>query len=118
MLSEALTWAPWVAFCAGMFLTFVTIYSKSGSFRKALLGSLLIGKTFAAVYWVAGLNHTVLTLYLINKRAPWVVHEVHITACLLLMLIFAASTATTLTWPLITKHAPRQVRQTLQELEK
>jgi len=115
---ELISWAPWVAFAFGMFLTFIAIYNKSGSFRKAFLGSLLVGKTFAVIYWVAGLNRTLLTIYLINRRAPWVVHEIRITACLLLILSFATAAATTAAWPLIIKHAPREARKALEELQK
>jgi len=118
VLSEALEWVPWVAFCFGMFLTFVTIYGKSGSFRKALLGSLFVGKTFAVVYWIAGLNRTVATIYIINRKAPWVVHEVRVTACLLILLSFAATLTTTIAWPTITKQLPKETRKALQEISK
>lgn len=114
---EAVKWVPWTVFCTGMFVTFITIYVKTESFRKAMLCALIVGKAFAVVYWIAGLDHTVLTIYVINRKAPWVVHEVRITACETLILSFLLTTLTIILYPTITKHAPKQIKQTLNQLQ-
>ncbi len=112
-----MSWVPWAVFAFGMFLTFVVIYSRTESFRKALLGSLFVGKTFAIVYLLSGLDRTVLTLYLINKRYPWIVREVHITVCEILFTSFLVTAITTALFPLIVKQMGREYRQLLEQLE-
>ena len=88
-------------------MAFAVIYSRAKSFRKALLGSLLVGKTFAIVYLLANLGRKALTLYLINKRYPWIAREIHITVYEILFASFLVTAITTAPFPLIVKHAGR-----------
>ncbi len=80
----------WVVFVSGMFLVWSVVYLKTGSFRKSMLASLLVGKSFALAYRLGGLDRTVATLYLVN-RATGAVKPISITACELLFLAFLAS---------------------------
>ncbi len=57
----------WTVFAFGMFLVWTAVYSRTGSFRKATLASLVLGKTFALAYKLVGLDRTIVTLYLVNR---------------------------------------------------
>ncbi len=116
-LSASLSWVPWTLFALGMFLAFCVIYSKTESFRKALLGSLFAGKTFAVVYWISGLDRTLFTVYLIDRKAPWIVREVHVTACEVIFLSFLATALTLALWPLILRQLPREIRRAVEEIQ-
>jgi len=117
VLHEVVRWVPWVVFAFGMFLTFCVIFIKTESFRKGLLGSLFVGKTFAIVYWISGLDRTLMTLYIVNRRYPWVIKVVHITACEVVLVSFAVTAATLIAWPLIAKHLPNQIRKAIEEMQ-
>jgi len=114
---SAVSWVPWALFAFGMFLAFVVIYSKTSSFRQALLGSLFVGKTFAIVYWISGLDHTVLTLYLVNRHNPAIVRVVHITACEIIFTSFLVTALSVGLWPLIQRHLPRELRKALEAVQ-
>ena len=107
------SWIPWTVFAFGMFITFCVIYSKTESFRKALLGSLFVGKTFAVVYRISGLDKVVLTLYLVNRKAPWIARSIHSTACETIFVSFLATTVLVIAFPLIVKHMGREYNQLL-----
>ncbi|NPA96176.1 MAG: hypothetical protein GXO32_01075 [Crenarchaeota archaeon] len=111
------SWVPWIVFAFGMFLAFVTIYSRTPSFRQALLGSLFVGKTFAIVYWISGLDRTLLTIYLIDRHAPWIVKTVRITACETIFLSFLVTALTIASWPLIARHLPREIRRAVEAVQ-
>ena len=106
----------WVVFISGLFLVWSLVYARTGSFRKSTLASLVLGKTFALAYRLAGLDKTILTLYLVN-RATGAVRPIPITACELLFAAFLASFLVILYTPVIQKHLPAEVRQSLEELK-
>ena len=105
----------WIVFVSGMFMVWGLVYSKTGSFRKATLASLVLGKTFALAYQLGGLDRAILTLYLVN-RATGTVKSLEITACEILFAAFLASFLALLYWPVITKHLPRELKRSLEEL--
>ncbi len=59
----------WSLFALGMFLVWTAVYLKTGSFRKSMLASLLVGKSFAIAYKLGGLDRMVYTLYRARPRA-------------------------------------------------
>jgi len=112
---SASTWLPWAVFVLGMFIVWTAIYLKTGSFRKATIGGLLVGKSYVIVYKLAGLDRTVATLYLVNRYGY--VKEVHVTALGLLFLAFLGSLVVTLYWPVLTRRMPRELRTAFEEVE-
>ena len=107
-------WLPWAVFVFGMFMVWTAIYLRTGSFRKATIGGLLVGKTFVVVYKLAGLDRTVATLYLVNRYGY--VKEVHVTALMIIFLAFLSALLVTIYWPVITRRLPKEARATLQEI--
>ena len=109
------TTLAWTVFAAGMFLVWTVVYLKTGSFRKSMIASLLVGKSFAIAYKLGGLDRTVATLYLVN-RATGLVKPIEITACEILFLAFLASLIAVIYAPVLQKHLPRELRRSLEEL--
>ena len=110
-----MTWAPWAVFVLGMFMVWTAVYLRTSSFRKATIAALLVGKTFAIVYKLAGLDRTVATLYLINSYTG-LVRPVHITAVEVIILAFLSALGITVYWPILTKKLPREARGVLEEI--
>ncbi len=108
-------WLPWAVFVLGMFMVWSVVYARSGSFRKSTIAALLVGKTFVIVYKLAGLDRTVLTLYLVNKYGY--VKEIHITALGLLFLAFLGSLLVAIYWPILTRRMPRELRSAVEEVK-
>ena len=105
----------WIVFASGLFLVWTVVYLRTGSFRKSMIASLLVDKSFALAYKLGGIDRTILILYLVD-RATGAVKPVSITACELLFLAFLASLLFILYIPVITKHLPREVKRSLEEL--
>jgi hypothetical protein len=105
-------WLPWAVFVFGMFMVWSVVYAKSGSFRKATIAALLVGKTFVIVYKLAGLDRTVTTIYLVNKYGY--VKELHVTALMIVFLAFLGALLVTIYWPILGHQLPRELREALE----
>jgi len=101
-------WLPWAVLVFGSMLAWTAIYWRTGDFRKATIGSLLVAKTFVGVYALAGLDRPVYTFYLVHRTGA--VKEVHVTACEILFLSFLAALLFTLAWPTLKEKLPREIR--------
>ena len=98
-----------------MFMIWGLVYSKTGSFRRATLTSLALGKTFAIAYRLGGLDRTVATLYLVDRHTG-AVTAIEVTACEILFLAFLASPIIAVYAPIIQRHLPREPKRSLEEL--
>ncbi|WP_317896080.1 hypothetical protein [Pyrofollis japonicus] len=108
----ASSWLPWSVMVFGMFLVWGLVYSRTESIRRATMVALIVGKSFTVVYKLAGLDRTVLTLYLVNRYGY--VREIRITMVMVLLLAFLASLLAALYWPVVSRYLPREVREALE----
>ncbi len=110
-------WAPWAFFAVGVFAVWCVVFLKTESFRKATLVALLVGKTYATVYALAGVDRTVVTLYVYPRVNPLLYKEIRITCCMIIWLALLCAFTFTLFLPQILEQLPREVKSLLRELE-
>jgi len=80
----------WGIAVAAATLTFIKVYEREGSFRKALTYALVLLKIFATVYWLSGLDRPLLKVYYITGGK--VVWSGAITANITIILALAMTT--------------------------
>lgn len=68
VIAVAAAWG--VAVVAAAF-TFNKVYEREGSFKKALTYSLILLKIFATVYWLAGLDRPLASIYYVRGEVVW-----------------------------------------------
>jgi len=112
-MNEAWAWIPWSIMVLGMFMVWGLVYSKTGDFRKSTIGSLLVAKTFAVVYKLAGLDRTILKFYLIGRDGT--IRELHVTMIEVLLLLLFTSLLATIYYPVVTRHMPKELKETLEQ---
>lgn len=79
--------AAWGVAVTAATITFIKVYEKESSFRKALTYSLILLKIIATVYWLAGLDRPLATIYYV--RGGQVVWAGTITANIAIIIALA-----------------------------
>ena len=104
---------PWALFVLSMSLIWIAVFWKLGSLRKASIVALFWGKTLAVVYWAAGLDKILAYLVVSLRGGPLVLS---VTATKVIFLAFLATNAVLISWPLLRRELPRELRLSLEEV--
>ena len=87
----------WIAALASMTAVFLIVYYKESNAQKALLYALILGKVYAGVYWLLGIDYPVAAIYRYTPGYGYIpVHVV--TANMIVFLLFLSTALTTLFW--------------------
>ena len=99
----------WLLALASMTLVFLIIYYKESSAQRAILYALILGKLYAGVFWLLGIDWPVAAIYRYAPGYGYVPIHV-ITANMIIFLLFLSSALTTLFWPEISRELKTTLR--------
>ena len=99
----------WLFALASMTAVFLIVYYRENRAQKALLYALILGKLYAGVFWLLGIDWPIAAIY---RYVPgYGYYPVHvITANMVIFLLFLSSALTTLFWPEIQRELRRAIR--------
>ena len=97
-------------------IVFCLVYSKTGSLWKSWIVTLIFGKLLVGVFWAAGINKTLFTIWIINRKLG-TMQPFEFTANLLIMLSLASTLIIALSWNWIKARLPSQLQNVISQFE-
>lgn len=85
-------------------------YLKTGNFRYSFIVMLIVGKVWAGLMWIFGVDATIVKLVVVN-RLYGTVHTIPINASTMVFLTLFLTMILTVSWPYVEKYLPKPFRR-------